>query len=61
MPFRIQTAARGRFTVFILSGRLDEPAIAELKRLIEGQTDYRDIVFDPKDVTVIDREVRLHL
>ena len=57
MPFRIETAARGRFTIFILSGRIEEPAIAELKRLFECQTDLRDIVFDLKDVSVIDREV----
>jgi len=57
MAFRIETAARGRFTVFILSGRIEAPAIAELKRLFECQTDLRDIVFDLKDVSVIDREV----
>jgi len=57
MPFRIETAARGRFAVFILSGWIEEPAIAELRRLFESQTDYRHIVLDLKDVGVIDREV----
>jgi hypothetical protein len=57
MAFRIETALRGGFTVYALSGRIEEPAIAELKRLFEGQTDLRDIVFDLKDVSVIDREV----
>jgi hypothetical protein len=57
MTFRIETAARGRFTVFILSGRIETPAIAELRRLFELQADYRDIVLDLKDVGVIDREV----
>jgi hypothetical protein len=57
MAFRIETAARGRFTVFILSGRIEKQAIAELKRLFERQTDYRDTVLDLKDVSVIDREV----
>ena len=57
MTFRIETAARGRFTVFILSGRIETPAIAELKRLFELQTDYLDIVLDLKDVGVVDREV----
>jgi anti-anti-sigma regulatory factor len=57
MPFRIETAARGRFTVFILSGRIDASAITELRRLCEGETDLRDIVFDLKGVSVIDREV----
>ncbi len=57
MPFRIETAARGRFTVFILSGRIEALAITELRRLFEGETDLRDIVLDLKDVSVIDRDV----
>ena len=57
MPFRIETAARGRFTVFILSGRIEAPAITELRRFFEGEADLRDIVFDLKDVSVIDRDV----
>jgi hypothetical protein len=57
MTFRIETAARGRPTVFILSGRIEKQAIAELRRLFEGQTEYRDIVLDLKDVYVIDRDV----
>jgi anti-anti-sigma regulatory factor len=57
MTFRIETTARGRFTVFILSGRLETQAIAELRRLFELQTVNRDIVVDLKDVSVVDREV----
>jgi hypothetical protein len=57
MTFRIETAARGRFTVFILSGRLETLAIAELRRLYELQTDRRDIVLDLKDVGVVDRKI----
>jgi hypothetical protein len=56
MTFRIETAARGTVRVFILSGRIETQAIAELKRLFE-QTDYPEIVLDLKDVGVIDREV----
>jgi hypothetical protein len=56
MAFRIETAARGRFIVFALSGRIEKEAISELRRLFEGQTDHRDIVLDLKDVVVIDRE-----
>ena len=56
MTFRIETAARGRFAVFILSGRIEKQAIGELRRLFELQTDYRDIVLDLKDVGVIDRD-----
>jgi anti-anti-sigma regulatory factor len=57
MAFRIEIASRGRFTVFILSGRIEKQAIAELRRLFERQTDYRNMVLDLKDVNVIDREV----
>jgi len=57
MAYKIETAARGRFTVFILSGRIASQAITELKRLFESQTDYQDIVLDLKDVGVINREV----
>jgi predicted metal-binding protein len=57
MTFRIETAARGRFTVFALSGRIATQAIAELRRLLELQTDCRDIVLDLKDVTVVNRDV----
>jgi hypothetical protein len=57
MTFSIETAARGRFTVLILSGRIETPAIAELRRLFELQTDCRNIVLDLKDVGVIDRDV----
>jgi hypothetical protein len=42
--------------VFILSGRIEKHAIAEWKRLFELQTDYRDIILDLKDVSLIDRE-----
>jgi len=43
--------------VFILSGRIEKAAIAELRRLFGPQTDYRNIVIDLKDVGVVDREV----
>ena len=56
MSFRIETAARGRFTVFTLSGRIEKQAMAELERLFELQTDYRDIILDLKDVSIVDRE-----
>ena len=57
MPFRIETTARGRLTVFTLSGRIEAAAITELRRLFEDQIDLCDIVFDLKDVSVIDRDV----
>jgi hypothetical protein len=57
MTFRIETAARGKCTVFILSGRIEGLAIAELRRLFELQTDYRGIVLDLREVGVVDREI----
>jgi len=57
MTFRIETAARGKCAVFILSGRIEGVAIAELRRLFELQTDYRGIVLDLREVGVVDREV----
>ena len=48
--------ARGRFTVFVLSGRIEKQGIAELRKLLECQTDYRDIILDLKDVGVINRD-----
>jgi ABC-type transporter Mla MlaB component len=56
MTFRIETSARERSTIFILSGRIETDAITELRRLLERQTDWRDIVLDLKDVSVVDRD-----
>jgi hypothetical protein len=56
MAFRIETEARAQVTVFILRGRLEGQAIAELRRLLELYTDYRAIVLDLKDVRLVDRE-----
>jgi hypothetical protein len=57
MTFRIETAARGRFTVFILSGRIEAEAIVELRKLFEPQKDLRAVVLDLKDVTMVNRDV----
>jgi hypothetical protein len=57
MTFRIETAVRGRFTVFTLSGRIEKHAIAELKGLFELQADCHYIVLDLKDVSLVDRDV----
>jgi hypothetical protein len=57
MTFRIESAVRGTATVFLLSGRIETQAIAELRRLFDLQTDYCDIVLNLKDVGVVDRDV----
>jgi anti-anti-sigma regulatory factor len=56
MAFRIETAARGRRRVFLVSGRIDAQATAELRRLFERQAAVRDIVVDLRDVSLVDRE-----
>ena len=56
MSFRIETAARGKLTVFVLSGRIEKQAIAELRRLFELQANHRRIVIDLKNVSVVDRD-----
>jgi hypothetical protein len=55
MGFRIETVARGRQSVFILSGRIEAQAVAELGRLFDLETDRCDIVVDLKDVSLVDR------
>ena len=57
MAFRIETTTHGTVTMVILSGRVDQRAIAELERLFERHADYHDIVLDLKDVSVVDRDV----
>jgi hypothetical protein len=49
MTFRIETVARGRFTVFVLSGRIEILAIAGFRRLFELQKDCHHTVLDLKD------------
>ena len=57
MAFRIETAARGRLTIFALSGRIEKLAIEELRKLLEGQEEWNEIVLDLKEVRLVDREV----
>ena len=56
MTFRIETVARGRLNVFLLSGGIEAQATAELRRLLAFQTRARNVVIDLKDVTFVDRE-----
>jgi hypothetical protein len=56
MTFRIETAERGRLKVFVLSGRVETQAVAELRRLFGLQTECGDIVLDLKDVSLVSRD-----
>jgi len=55
MTFKIETEVRGKFTLFVLSGRIEGQAIGELKRLFGLHTDSRAVVLDLKDVRLVDR------
>ena len=52
---RIDRSANGdvRFTI---AGRIDVAHVAELQRLINGESDHRPIVLDLRDVKLVDRE-----
>ena len=42
--------------MFVLSGRVETQAVAELRRLFGLQTECRDIVLDLKDVSLVSRD-----
>ena len=48
---------QGNVKVFILSGQIQKEALAELTNLFELETDYRGIVVDLKEVSLVSREV----
>jgi len=52
---KIQRQANGR-VLFTLSGRIEAEDIGELRRLLELEGVGRDIAFDLKDLTLIDRD-----
>jgi anti-anti-sigma regulatory factor len=57
MTFKIDTEVRGKFTVFVLTGRIEGQAIDELRRLLALHPDSRGVVLDLKDVRLVDRAV----
>jgi Fe-S cluster assembly iron-binding protein IscA len=52
---RIQRSANGE-VVFTLSGQMDEEPIAELETLINSEANGRRIVFDLKDLTLVNED-----
>ena len=42
--------------MFVLSGRVETQAVAELRRLFGLQTECRNIVLDLKDVSLVSRD-----
>jgi predicted metal-binding protein len=53
MTLRIERPTRQGFTVFCLSGRIEEQQVEELKELFD--TDYRSIILDLRDLRLADR------
>jgi hypothetical protein len=54
MTLRIERSERQRFTVFTLSGRMEEGQVEELKELFDH--DYRDIILDLQEMRLADRD-----
>jgi len=59
MTLRIEKSTRQRFTVFILSGRMEAEHVPELKELFDR--DYRNIILDLRDVRLADRDAVMFL
>ena len=56
MPFRIETAARGGFTVFTLSGRIQADQVPTLQALLSSESLDLDIVLDLRHIKLVDRD-----
>ena len=54
MTLRIESSTQQRFTLFILSGRMEAEHVSELKELF-GR-DYRKIILDLRDLRLADRD-----
>jgi predicted metal-binding protein len=54
MTLRIEKSTRQGFTVFALSGRIEQDQLEELKALLD--TDYRKIILDLRELRLADRD-----
>ena len=54
MTMRIERSARQRFTVYVLSGRMETEQVTELKELFDN--DYRNIILDLRELRLADRD-----
>lgn len=55
MALRIERSRRQGFTIFALSGRVDQEYITELERLFGPRTHYTSIIVDLTEVRQADR------
>ena len=54
MTLRIERAARQKFTVLTLTGRMEAEHVAELKKLLDS--DYRNVILDLRELRLVDRD-----
>ena len=55
MVLRIDKSNKSEFVIFTLSGRIENEKIAELTEIVASQQPGQKIVFDLKDITLIDQ------
>jgi len=53
---KIQRSPRGQEVVFVLSGRIDAENLGELETLLRKEASDSRIVFDLKDLTLVDQD-----
>jgi hypothetical protein len=55
--FKIQRSADETFVVFTLSGRITSSDLTELQRLLDSEAHDQSLLFDLKEVKLVDRDV----
>lgn len=61
MALRIERSQRQGLTTFVISGRVDQEYISELKRLFGPRKHYTSIIADLAEVTQADRDAVMFL
>jgi hypothetical protein len=56
MTFKIDKTARGEFTIFVMSGRIDNEQLPGLTQLLELETNLQRIVLDLREIKLVDRD-----
>jgi len=56
MTLKIERASQEEFVVFALSGRIETALTAELQKLIDLETENRNVILDLKEVQLVDQD-----
>ena len=56
MTLMIEKSAQAKSVVFILSGRIESVLTTELQKLIDLETESRNVVLDLKEVQLVDQD-----